>query len=135
MRQEHNNYIFYNPNPKHNKVGDCTVRAISKALDQEWEETYTGLTAIGFVMSDMPSANNVWGAYLRNNGFERYIVDDKGQDAYTVNDFCEDHPSGVYVLAIPGHVVCVKNGKYYDTWDSGDEIPQYFWKKREKRTI
>ena len=29
----------YNPNPKGACVGDCTVRAISKALNQSWEDT------------------------------------------------------------------------------------------------
>lgn len=120
-------YIPYNPNPTRGNVGDCTVRAISKALNQEWETTYAGLTAYGFMLCDMPSANHVWGAYLRRNGFKRYIVDDNGQDIYTVDDFCRDNPSGVYVLAIPGHVVCVVDGNYYDSWDSGGEIPQYYW--------
>ena len=30
----------YNPNPKGKNVDDCTVRAMSKALDQDWETTY-----------------------------------------------------------------------------------------------
>ena len=36
-------YKYYNPNPVGRSVGDCTVRAIAKALDQTWEETYVGL--------------------------------------------------------------------------------------------
>lgn len=120
-------YIPYNPNPSKSRVGDCTVRAISKALGQDWEKTYAGLTVQGFMLCDMPSANHVWGSYLRRNGFERGIVDDHGQDVYTVNDFCRDNPCGVFILAIPGHVVCVLDGMYYDTWDSGGEIPQYYW--------
>ena len=80
-------------------------------------------------LSDMPSANRVWGAYLRENGFRRYIVDDHGQHVYTVDDFCRDHPTGTYVLGIDGHVVCVKDGHYWDTWDSGQEIPIYYWEK------
>lgn len=125
--EQSNKWKPYNPNPVKNRVGDCTVRAISKALDQDWETTYAGLTAYGFMLSDMPSANHVWGAYLRRNGFNRYIVDDKGQDIYTVDDFCRDNPQGVYVLAITGHVVCVQDGCYYDSWDSGTEIPIYYW--------
>lgn len=120
-------YKYYNINPSGKRVGDCTVRAISKALDQSWEQTYAGLTAYGFMMADMPSANAVWGAYLRRNGFRRYIVDDHGRDTYTVKDFCEDNPSGIYVLAIDGHVVCAEDGHYYDSWDSGNEIPVYYW--------
>lgn len=120
-------YIPYNPNPARNRVGDCTVRAISKALNQDWEQTYAGLTACGYALSDMPSANHVWGSYLRHNSFTRHIVDDHGDDVYTVEDFCQDNPHGTYILAIDGHVVCVCDGHYYDTWDSGQEIPIYYW--------
>lgn len=122
-------FIKYNPNPARNKVGDCTVRAITKAMDSTWEQVYAGLTAYGFMCRDMPSANNVWGRYLRQNGFKRYLVDDKDMDLYTVNDFCVDHPNGTYILAIDGHVVCVVDGYYYDSWDSGDEIPIYYWQR------
>lgn len=122
-------YKYYNPNPTQANVGDCTVRAISKALDIDWERAYAGLTAMGFIIGDMPSANHVWGAYLRKRGFVRRIVDDKGQDEYTVIDFCKDNPKGTFVLGIPGHVVCVVDGDYYDSWNSGAEIPIYFWEK------
>ena len=36
-------FIRYNANPQGKNVGDCTVRAISKALGKEWGEVYTGL--------------------------------------------------------------------------------------------
>ena len=48
---------------------------------------------------------------------------------YTVKDFCKDHPVGTYILATGSHVVTVVDGNYYDTWDSGTEVPIYYWKK------
>ena len=123
------NWQLYNPNPAQNRVGDCTVRAISKALGQEWETTYAGLTAYGFMLCDMPNANWVWGAYLEDKGFKECIINRHGKRVYSVNDFCHDNPEGTYILAIDGHVVCVENGKFYDTWDSGGEIPLYYWKR------
>jgi hypothetical protein len=54
----------FNPNPENGqRVGDCTVRALCKAMNQDWETTYVGLSLFGFSLSDMPSANRVWGAY------------------------------------------------------------------------
>lgn len=123
------NWIPYNPNPIRNRVGDCTVRAITKATGEDWDTIYTHLCFYGFICKDMSLANDVWGKYLRKQGFKRYLVDDKDQDYYTVNDFCQDNPTGTYILAIDGHVVCVVDGKYYDTWDSGGEIPIYYWTK------
>jgi len=122
-------FIYYNPNPKGQRVGDCTVRAIAKATQSEWERVYAGLTAYGYMLSDMPSANHVWGAYLRKCGFKKYLVDDGGDDVYTVEDFCRDNPEGLFVLGLDGHVVCVENGDYYDSWDSGRGIPIYYWTK------
>lgn len=55
------NWTYYNPNPIAARVGDCTVRAISKVLDQDWEDTYMDLCALGLAMCDLPSANSVWG--------------------------------------------------------------------------
>ena len=51
---------------------------------------------------------------------------------YPVADFCADHPRGVYVLALSSHVVCAENGSYFDTWDSGNEIPLFYWAKEDK---
>lgn len=124
-------YVNRNINPQNARVGDCTVRAIGLALGQDWETTYIGIALCGLMKADMPTSNNVWGAYLRKNGYRRFFVDDIGGERYTVENFCEDHPIGVFVLALESHVVAVIDGKYHDTWDCGDEIPIYYWTKWE----
>ena len=56
-------YAYYQPNPCGKSVGDCTVRALSKALDQSWGETYVGLVLEGFIRGDLPNgANTMCGA-------------------------------------------------------------------------
>lgn len=119
----------YNPNPNGARVGDCTVRAVSAALGEDWAQTFVGLCVEGLVLGDMPSANRVWGSYLERHGFKRRLTEAECSKCYCVRDFCHDHPRGVYVLAISGHVVCVRDGSYWDTWDSGDECPLYYWTK------
>ena len=120
-------YTHYNANPRHKRVGDCTIRAISTALGEPWEDVYMDIAREGLRLNDMPDANHVWGAYLRERGFRRHLIPDDYIDHYTVEDFCADHPYGTYILALSGHVVAVINGHYYDTWDSGQEIPIYYW--------
>lgn len=126
-------YVSYNANPIGARIGDCVVRAISAALGKSWEETFVGLCVQGFILRDMPSADRVWGAYLRSQGFERHVIPNECPDCYTVRDFCEDHPEGDYLLAISGHVVYVHDGQYWDSWDSGDEIPLYYWERKGDR--
>lgn len=118
-----------NLNPFGKHVGDCVVRALSLALDQDWDTTYLELMSQGFSMKDMPSSNAVWGQYLKNKGYKRYIIPDECPDCYTVAEFCTDNPQGVYILGTGTHVVTVKDGSYYDTWDSGREIPIYYFEK------
>ena len=122
-------YMKYNPNPQRKTVGDCVVRSIAKVLGYDWERTYIELALQGFMMCDMPSANAVWGAYLRSKGFTRYVIPADCPECYTISDFARDNPHGKYVLAIGSHVVTVIDGNYYDSWDSGEEIPVYYWKK------
>ena len=119
----------YNPNPQAARVGDCTVRAICGATDRDWIDVYLSLAVEGLVLGDMPNANSVWGSYLRSLGFRRHVIPDICPNCYTVADFCRDHPYGRYVLALNGHVVCVKGGDWFDSWDSGGEIPVYYWQK------
>ena len=95
-------YAYYNPNPAGRSVGDCAVRAQSKALGQTWEETYAGLALEGFIRGDLPNADSVWGPYLRKHGFTRYLLPDSCPDCYTVADFSTDHPRGTFILSMPG---------------------------------
>ncbi|MCX4373790.1 MAG: hypothetical protein OSJ58_18620 [Dysosmobacter sp.] len=123
-------YAYYQPNPAGKSVGDCTVRAISKALGQAWEETYVGLALEGFKRGDLPNADSVWGPYLQRHGFRRHLIPDDGLGAYTVADFAAGNPQGIFILSMPGHhVVTVKDGVIYDSWDSGNEDPAYYWTK------
>lgn len=125
-------WCAYNPNPTGKNVGDCTVRALSKGLGREWEEIYTALALQGFLMGDLPSANAVWGAYLRRKGWTRHIIPDTCPECYTVADFAAEHPRGTYILALSGHVVCVSEGDIWDSWDSSGEVPLYYWERSEQ---
>ena len=124
-------YTFYNPNPVGRRVGDCSVRAIAKALDTDWETAFALLASNAFSMGDMPSSDSVWGATLRQRGFYRDSIPNTCPDCYTAEDFCRDNPHGVFVLGFGGHVATVVNGILYDSWDSSHEIPQFFWYRKE----
>ena len=124
-------YVEYNPNPSKKLVGDCVIRGITKVTNSDWKSVYMDILLQGYKMNDMPSSNSVWGAYLYSKGFRRYVIPNTCPDCYTVKDFCRDYPKGVYLLATGSHVVAVEDGNYYDTWDSGDEIPIYYWRKEQ----
>lgn len=126
-------YAYYNPNPAGRMVGDCAVRAVAKALNTTWEQAYKLISNAGFNMCDMPSSDSVWGAVLRQYGYYRAaIVSDRYSDYYTAQMFASDHPYGTYVLGFGGHAATIVDGVIYDAWDSSNEVPQYYWYKKEK---
>lgn len=120
-------FIQYNPNPEGKYVGDCVIRALAKILNKDWESVYIEVITQGYYDYDMPSSNAVWGNVLKHNGFHRHIIPDTCPECYTVIDFCIEHPYGEYILATGTHVIAVENGNYYDAWDSGNEVPIYYW--------
>lgn len=125
-------WVAWNPNPMGRRVGDCAVRAVARAIGVDWEMAYAEIALAGYMMGDMPSSDSVWGAVLRKHGFRRAAIPEELPEDYTAERFCLDHPTGVYVLAFGGHVTAVENGNLYDIWDSSDEIPQfYFYRKDE----
>lgn len=126
-------YVNYNPNPLGKRVGDCVVRAISKALDSSWEEIYIELSIQGYIMGDVFSSNSVWGAFLKNKGFERDIIHSPRSESYTIDDFCYEHPKGTFVIGTGTHAVSVIDGDVYDAWDSRLEIVLYFWEYKGEK--
>lgn len=127
MRGENVSFIFFNPNPDKIMVGDCVIRAISIVLEQDWETSFIGVALVGLEKHDMPASNDVWREYLERKGFKRYALPNTCPACYTVKDFCKDNPKGRYILGTGTHAVAVVNGDYYDIWDSGDEVPLYFF--------
>lgn len=124
-------FVYFNPNPSRNLVGDCVIRAISKLTEKPWDDIYLGVSMQGFTDKDMPSSNAVWDSYLRNHGYMKFVIPNTCPDCYTVAQFADEHPTGKYMLATGTHVIAIVDGDYYDTWDSGMEKPIYFYTKEE----
>ena len=125
-------WMKWNPNPvRSDPVGDCSVRALAKALDIDWEKAHVLLDFNSYMMGDISNSNVVIGAVLRQNGFYREVIPNTCPDCYTVADFAKDHPEGTFVLGTGTHVVTVCSGDIYDAWDSSGEYPIYYWYEKK----
>ena len=124
-------WIEFNENPVGKRIGDCAVRAVQVALGISWADSYALLAQKGFELGDMPSADRVWGETLRDHGFVRRSISNYCPECYTVLDFASEHFKGVFVLGIGGHVVTVRDGNWFDSWDSGGECPIFYYAKEE----
>lgn len=123
-------YSYFQPNPQpKNGKGDCTVRALAKALGISWDTAYIELVMQGYYLKDMPSSNEVMSSYLRGKGFRRYAIPNSCPDCYSFNDFALDNPVGTFIVGTGTHIACIKNGVIYDSWDSSECIPLYYFEK------
>ena len=102
-------YSWHNENPYNRNVGDCTVRAISTALGQDWDTTYIGLCLEGYLLKDMPSSNEVWRSYLSQYGLERRPA----PPHTTVNEFARTHRSGVHLLGLNSMWSVLSTGRFW----------------------
>ena len=121
-------WIKCNPNPLGKQTSDCVVRAIAIATDAGWRRVYRDLCDLGEIECEMPNANVVWGLHLRDLGAKQFLLPESCPQCITVRAFCEKYPTGIYVIGTGNHAVAVIDGDYYDAWDSGNEIPSYFWR-------
>ena len=69
-----------------------------------------------------------WTYWLHDRNMEEYKL---LKDTFTAEDFCADNPRGVYVLGFGNHVATVIDGVIYDSWNSSQEIPQYYFYRKE----
>lgn len=60
--------------------------------------------------------------YLRRH-FNKVYSDDNNYKI-TVGDFINYHPTGIFLITMPGHITCAKDGVIYDTFDPSD---RYVW--------
>ena len=118
-------FQYYQPNKMDlkDKVGDCQIRAISKALNITWLEAFDLVMPIcreqqvmDIFSCDLQKTKEA----MARIGFEYVGVSNKkGTKRPTIDEFAKEHKEGTYIVVVAHHVVAVVDGGYYDTWDSG----------------
>ena len=129
-------WVYFQPNKKDlkDKVGDCQVRALCKALGLTWLEAFDITIPIcrelqTYTIFDGDLAKTT--EAMRKLGFEYTGVSNKkGTKRPTIKKFAKNHQAGTYICRVAHHVVAVVGGCYYDTWDSGEcSLYGYYEKK------
>lgn len=125
-------FIKFNANPFKNRRSDCVIRAISALTGESWDNVYIDLSLQGFLMKDIMVSNDVWGSYLSQLGYDKFVCS-AFEGCWTIREFAKIFNDGYYLACTGSHVVAVIDGDYYDTWDSGDEIVDYYWRKENNQ--
>ena len=121
-------WIEANPNPKKKEVPDCVIRAICIALNKPWLEVFDELNSVARRDFSVSLDDNVWGHYLYMQGFKPFLLPNECPSCITIKAFTKMYPYGTYIIGTGTHAVAVIDGNYYDSWDSGDAIPTFFWR-------
>lgn len=123
-------FKFYNANPKNRRTSDCVIRAICTATNQSWDDVAKGLFEYVLKHKVSMESTECYSKYLADNGWVKQKQPRKVDGTkYTGVEFVRKFKC-VCVAHIGGnHIVCIKDGKVYDTWDSTDGCIGNYWIK------
>ena len=122
-------FIRYNANPSNKDTIDCVIRGLTVLLDMSWNGVHKLLTDRADNEHDVYILNDFWIDVLKSFGYKLYYIPNMCPDCITVRRFAAQHPNGKYLLGTGSHVIAVDSGNYIDTFDSGDELPIYYFRK------
>lgn len=132
--QDTASFHFYNANPKGLRASDCVVRAICTATNNSWERVHEDLFLIAMQLKRMVNELETYNTYLNNTGWSKRPCPKKGGTNYrfTGEEFAEilkDNKVPYPIIANIGgqHVVCFREGKLWDIWDSTDGAVGIVW--------
>lgn len=112
------------------RIDDGEIRAIIVALGYDWEQAYINLFSHG--LDKKISIHSAMEFLLQENGFRKAVLSSDKRPGYTIEEFCQDNPSGLYIIVTHNRVVPVLNGNHYDAIDSKREIVSYYYLKKEE---
>lgn len=114
-------YKFHNNNALGLFENDCTIRAISTATGNSWDDTYIHLSNIARLNGTMMDDRDFIIDYLDARYDRIYNI------PQTVGKVSGAYPDNILLITTPGHIVCSRYGVVYDSFDCRDYIAEYCW--------
>jgi len=126
--------IQYNANNRGTHTGDCVRRSLSLALGMSYHDLATQLDAF-------TKENFLGWKYNNRRVYMKWLQDNFGltrepvpEEYKTLSDFVDAKcTKGTWLVETGNpkktgvdHIVCVKDGNVFDSWNSLDESPKYF---------
>lgn len=115
-------FIYYNVNPNDEHIGDCVIRAISLALDIDYDIVVKLLLNNSKYFNCDLLVKDCYAELLHNLGFKCY-----NGIGYTVKEIAEDFSDKKLLIRIDSHLTCSLYGDVYDIWNTSYEPVDVFW--------
>lgn len=116
-------YIYYNVNPKGKTIGDCVVRAISLALDIDYNVVENVLLENSYKNKCNVISRDCYGKVLE----EQYGLPLFKPKNITVGELSRLFKEHKLIIRIEGHLTCSIYGNIMDIWNAENEIVDVFW--------
>lgn len=127
-------YEYTNVNPRGKICEDCVIRAVALATGESWESTIRQLTELGIKRGYVCNDSRLYPEYLKLKGFvEMKEPRDCCNRKMTIKDFLIMHEGEPFrtmvVNAGSHHVICIKDNKVRDIWNSSRQTMHKYWIK------
>lgn len=129
-------YRYVNLNPKGKYCGDCVIRAIANACNQTWETTIREMTELGIKKGLVLNDRKLYPLYLKQKGFRQMEEPRKVDNTrYSVKEWlCTSdyhlwHNYSIVANVGSHHVLCIKDFKVEDIWNSSTQTMHKWWVK------
>lgn len=137
---ETNTFHYHNQNPKNRITEDCVVRAISAALEQDYNQTIVEMAQMQAKTGYAFNGSKGIDKYLQSKGLIKHKQPRKSDNTkYTGKEWCtllsnsNDLPKNIVANIGGHHAVCIKSheGRYkvWDTWNSTEGCIGNYWVK------
>ena len=137
----HKGFLYYQPNPMKNNIGDCVIRAYSAVFDQTWEDTLGMLAQSCEYKSTILNSRTIYRSLTSEYEFDPHSRLTEGGKGLTGREFCDrmtlmcrkgerffanvgnDHVVGIIPAVIDGE----KQYAVADSWDSSSRKIGMYW--------
>ena len=114
-------YKFHNNNALGLFENDCTIRAISTATGNTWDDTYKHLSNIARLQGTMMDDKD----FIRDYLDSRYKRLDN--IPLYVGEVAGAYPDNILLITSNSHICCSIYGCIYDSFDPRDNLAEYCW--------
>lgn len=135
-------FHYYNANPRNRITTDCVIRAITTALEQDYNTTVMEMAEMQCKSGYDDGDKKLYDMYLQSKGWVKRNQPRKWDNTkYTGKEWCEQLQEDIgyagggehlkHIVANIGghHVVAIINGKVWDIWNSTDGCIGNYWVK------
>ena len=123
-------FKYNNPHPQGKLVNDCVKRAITIATGKGYTEIQKELNRLKKVTGcEKFNDNRNYKYYLEKilRCKKLSFPAQAGFSRMNGERFCQEYPSGKYILRMAGHLSCCVDGVINDTWDCSEKCVYNAW--------